>query len=130
MYARVSSIIASAAILLAGSASAAPTPTACTSAQATVVVEASHGGAGSGLTNTTITVDIGTVFSGDSALAEVSSLYLTGASEGTSVDSIVCTPHQYANGTGVYGLPFTSSTPARLSTNTVVVGSITCALTN
>lgn len=93
-----------------------------------VTIEASHGGAGSGLTNTTISVPLNTTYT-NAALGEVSVLYLTSAS-GVPLDSITCTPHLYANGTGMAGLAFTSSSPADLSTNTVQVGSITCMSTS
>ncbi|KAF2725425.1 hypothetical protein K431DRAFT_280783 [Polychaeton citri CBS 116435] len=92
---------------------------------ATITIEASHGGAGSDLTNTTITVPIGVVYTNSSALDEVSYLFLTGA-EGVPVDSITCTPYISANGTGSGGLPFNSTSPSYLSTNTVQVGSIVC----
>ncbi|KAI7501496.1 hypothetical protein KC347_g9180 [Hortaea werneckii] len=91
---------------------------------ASVTITASHGGAGNGLTNTTITVPLGSLYT-NAALDEVSYLYLTGASDAV-LDSITCTPHRYANGTGEAGRPFTSSSPSLLSTNTVKVGSLTC----
>ncbi|KAI0132967.1 hypothetical protein BJ170DRAFT_680840 [Xylariales sp. AK1849] len=102
---------------LAGLATAAPT--------AIITIEASHGGAGNGLTNNTITVPIGTVYTNPTSLGSVSTLYLTGAS-GVDITSISCTPYQATNGTGSAGLPFTSSSPSLLSTNTVAVGSIVC----
>ncbi|KAI4602818.1 hypothetical protein KJ359_008038 [Pestalotiopsis sp. 9143b] len=117
---RTSSVIASAAAL-AGIAFAAPVEYAT----ATIVIEASHGGAGSDLTNTTISVPIGPVYTNEQALAEVSTLYLTGA-DGVDVTTVTCTPYKAENGTGTGGLPFTSSKPSYLSTNTVVVGSIVC----
>ncbi|KAK9799890.1 hypothetical protein AB5N19_10502 [Seiridium cardinale] len=113
---RTSTLAASAAAF-AGLASATPS--------ATIVIQASHGGAGSGLTNNTISVPVGPVYTNAQALSAVSTLYLTGASE-IPVDSIICTPYAAANGTGSRGLPFTSSTPSYLSTNTVQVGSIVC----
>ncbi|RMZ05733.1 hypothetical protein D0860_05841 [Hortaea werneckii] len=91
---------------------------------ASVTITASHGGAGNGLTNTTITVPLGSLYT-NAALDEVSYLYLTGASDAV-LESITCTPHRYANGTGEAGRPFTSSSPSLLSTNTVKVGSLTC----
>ncbi|KAI6854040.1 hypothetical protein D0864_15878 [Hortaea werneckii] len=91
---------------------------------ASVTITASHGGAGNGLTNTTITVQLGSLYT-NAALDEVSYLYLTGASDAV-LESITCTPHRYANGTGEAGRPFTSSSPSLLSTNTVKVGSLTC----
>ncbi|KAI7343975.1 hypothetical protein KC320_g9030 [Hortaea werneckii] len=91
---------------------------------ASVTITASHGGAGNGLTNTTITVPLGSLYT-NAALDEVSYLYLTGASDAV-LESITCTPYRYANGTGEAGRPFTSSSPSLLSTNTVKVGSLTC----
>ncbi|KAI1780098.1 hypothetical protein F4818DRAFT_165431 [Hypoxylon cercidicola] len=88
-------------------------------------VEASHGGAGSGLTNTTIRVPIDEIYNNKEALSEVSTLYLIGATE-VAIDSITCTPYKAEDATGSHGLPFTVNTPSRLSTNTVVVGSILC----
>ncbi|KAI1174431.1 hypothetical protein F4777DRAFT_579986 [Nemania sp. FL0916] len=111
------------ATAIAGITSAAPAPTTTRGVplpeDALVVVEASHGGAGSGLTNTTITVPIGTVYTNE-ALAAVSTLYLLSPNDG------VCTPYLYANGTGARGAPFHVGEPSRLSTNTVVVGSVVC----
>ncbi|KAK5129586.1 hypothetical protein LTR08_003051 [Meristemomyces frigidus] len=89
-----------------------------------VTIEASHGGASSDLTNTTITIPLNTTYT-NTALSEVSYLFLTSAT-GVPIESITCTPHLYANGTGDAGLPFTSDQPSLLSTNTVQVGSITC----
>ncbi|KAI7185936.1 hypothetical protein D0869_01576 [Hortaea werneckii] len=91
---------------------------------ASVTITASHGGAGNGLTNTTITVPLGSLYT-NAALDEVSYLYLTGSNDAV-LESITCTPHRYANGTGEAGRPFTSSSPSLLSTNTVKVGSLTC----
>ncbi|KAI1871492.1 uncharacterized protein JN550_004486 [Neoarthrinium moseri] len=113
----VSLVAASNVLALAGVASA------CGSA--IVTVEASHGGAGNGLTNTTVTVPIGTVFTGDKALDTVSTLYLTGSLE-APLDSITCSPYKSTDGTGSGGLPFNSTTPSFLSTNTVEFGSIVC----
>ncbi|UJO18065.1 hypothetical protein CLAFUW4_06083 [Fulvia fulva] len=95
---------------------------------ATVVIEASHGGAGQGLANTTITVPLNQRYT-DSALDTVSNLYLTGA-DGVPLDSITCTPHRNGNLTGAGGLPFTSTQPSSLSTNTVQVGSLFCNSTD
>ncbi|KAI3325584.1 hypothetical protein HD806DRAFT_533247 [Xylariaceae sp. AK1471] len=109
------------ALLTAAFVKAAPTST---SQEAVIVIEASHHGAGSDLTNTTITVPIdGTVYTNTEALAEVSSLYLL------SPESVICTPYKNEDGTGTGGLPFTVGNPSRLSTNTVVVGSIVCTST-
>ncbi|KAI8627177.1 hypothetical protein F5Y19DRAFT_487128 [Xylariaceae sp. FL1651] len=102
-------------ILAAAFAAAAP---ACTNPDATIIIEASHGGAGSDLTNTTIIVPIGPVYTNEQALAEVSSLYLL-TPLGTT-----CTPYANEDGTGTDGLPFQVGKPSLLSTNTVVVGSI------
>jgi len=92
---------------------------------ATVIVEASHGGAGQGSTNTTITVPLGSPFTGNPALNAVSTLFLTGAT-GADVNTITCQGFKSTDGTGSGGLPFTVSTPSFLSTNTVQVGSIVC----
>ncbi|ETS83512.1 hypothetical protein PFICI_05388 [Pestalotiopsis fici W106-1] len=118
---RTASVLVSAAAF-AGMAIAAPVDSTAT---ATIVIEASHGGAGSGLTNTTISVPIGPIYTNSDALDEVSTLYLTGAT-GVDVTSVTCTPYQATDGEGTGGLPFTSSQPSYLSTNTVVVGSIVC----
>ncbi|KAI1768330.1 hypothetical protein GGR53DRAFT_439372 [Hypoxylon sp. FL1150] len=99
---------------------------AAAAGNALVTVEASHGGAGNGLTNTTISIPIGVTYAGNPALEEVSTLYLVGSTSGVPVDSITCTPYKSTDGTGTHGLPFTSKVPSRLSTNTVVVGSIKC----
>jgi hypothetical protein len=115
MYASAATIIASAVLALAQT----------TAEKAIIIVEASHGGAGSGLTNATLSVDMGPIFTGDDALKAVSSLYLVGAI-GVDVDAVTCTPFKNTDGTGTGGLPFNSTTPSRLSTNTVVVGSIVC----
>ncbi|KAI6093913.1 hypothetical protein F4821DRAFT_7148 [Hypoxylon rubiginosum] len=93
---------------------------------ALITVEASHGGAGNGLTNTTMSVPIGVIYTHNPAMEEVSTLYLVGSTSGVPVDSIVCTPYKSTDGTGSHGLPFTSKVPSYLSTNTVVVGSIVC----
>lgn len=95
---------------------------------ATITIEASHGGAGNGLTNTTIEVPLKTRYT-NPALDAVSTLYLT-AAEGVNLDSITCTPYRYNNLTGAGGLPFTSTTPSFLSTNTVQVGSLLCNTTS
>ncbi|KAI1854017.1 hypothetical protein JX265_003660 [Neoarthrinium moseri] len=116
---RTSVILASAAAL-AGTALATPS--------AKITVEASH----SGINNTSkevITVPIGPVYTNSQALAAVSKLSLTGA-DGVALESITCTPYHATNGTGSGGLPFTSSKPSLLSTNTVQVGSIVCKVTS
>jgi hypothetical protein len=92
---------------------------------AQITIEASHGGAGNGLTNKTVEVPIGPVYTNAEALGEVSTLYLTGAT-GVPVEHVTCTPYHAATGEGSGGRPFTSTTPSRLSTNTVQVGSIQC----
>ncbi|KXT06798.1 hypothetical protein AC578_7111 [Pseudocercospora eumusae] len=107
-------------ILLAAATASAQT--------ATITIEASHGGAGSGLTNNTIQVPLNTRYT-NPALDTVSTLYLT-ASDGVPLDSITCTPYRNNNLTGAGGLPFTSSKPSFLSTNTVQVGSILCNSTS
>lgn len=91
---------------------------------AMITIEASHGGAGSGLANTSIEVPLNTRYQSP-ALDSVSTLYLTGADR-ASLESITCTPYRNGNLTGSSGLPFTSSTPSRLSINTVQVGSLFC----
>ncbi|KAI0009044.1 hypothetical protein F4779DRAFT_407276 [Xylariaceae sp. FL0662B] len=94
---------------------------------AIVNVEASHGGAGSGLTNTTITVPIGPVYTNSVALDQVSTLYLVGRTDpAVPITTIECTPYKATDGTGSHGLPFSVNKPSRLSTNTVQVGSIVC----
>jgi hypothetical protein len=112
-----------AALALFTAALASAAPTSASQEDAIIIIEASHGGAGSGLTNTTITVPIGTVYTNEEALAEVSNLYLL------CPKSTTCTPYQSEEGTGTDGLPFTVGKPSRLSTNTVVVGSIVCTST-
>lgn len=102
-----------AVISLLATAAAAATTT-------TVVIEASHGGAGSGLTNNTITVPVGPVYTNKEAFAAVSTLYIT------SDDGVSCIPYGAENGQGTHGLAFTFGTPSRLSTNTVQVGSLVC----
>ncbi|KAI1382294.1 hypothetical protein F4677DRAFT_21845 [Hypoxylon crocopeplum] len=118
---QVTSLLTS-TVAFAGLALAAP----ATVPAALVVVEASHGGAGSGLTNTTLSVPIGTIYNYRGPLDTVSTLYLVGTTEGVPVDSVTCTPYHSTDGTGSHGLPFTYGTPSRLSTNTVVVGSVVC----
>lgn len=103
----------------------ASTALAQTAQNAIITITASHGGAGNGLANTTVTVPLNTAFTNSSALAEVSYLYLTGAT-GVPFDSITCQAYQDDAGTVQGGEPFNSSTPALLSTNTVQVGSIIC----
>ncbi|KAI1808387.1 hypothetical protein F4811DRAFT_295485 [Daldinia bambusicola] len=93
---------------------------------ALVAVESSHGGAGSGLVNKTIQVPLDTVYTNPPVLNEVSTLYLISCSQGTDVYSVVCQPHKDPAGTDTGAKPFDINTPSYLSTNTVVVGSITC----
>ncbi|KAG4219183.1 hypothetical protein PC116_g32337 [Phytophthora cactorum] len=93
---------------------------------ALVAVESSHGGAGNGLVNKTIQVPLDTVYTNPAVLNEVSTLYLISCSQGTNVYSVVCQPHKDPAGTDTGAKPFDIKTPSRLSTNTVVVGSITC----
>jgi hypothetical protein len=92
---------------------------------AVVNVEASHGGAGQDLTNTTIRVPFISAYTNQNVLDEVSTLYLID-SIGVPIDSISCQPFRYANGSGDAGLPFNSSYPSYISTNTVEIGSIVC----
>lgn len=96
-----------------------------TPATAIITVEASHGGAGNGLTNTTLSIPLSTQYT-NPALDQVSTLYLSGSSGAVEFPSITCYPYRNGNLTGMGGLPFTSETPSRLSTNTVQVGSIMC----
>ena len=96
---------------------------------AIVVIEASHGGAGQGLTNTTVTIPLTSVYTNATALREVSTLYLVD-SRNTPLSSVSCTPFKHDDGTGQGGLTFDSTTPSLLSTNTVEVGSIVCISTD
>lgn len=98
-------------------------------ATAIITIEASHGGAGNGLTNETISVPLLTRYT-NPALNTVSTLYLTGSNGDVRLQSIACYPYRNDNLTGMGGLPFTSETPSRLSTNTVSVGSIMCNSTD
>ncbi|KAI1096111.1 hypothetical protein F5B19DRAFT_220895 [Rostrohypoxylon terebratum] len=107
------------ALALAGSALAAD-PTAL------LHIESSHGGAGNGLRNVTVEVTINKVFNHDSALDEVSSIYLIGTTEGVPIKSVVCYSYKNEDATGDRSTPITAYEPARLSTNTVQVGSIEC----
>ncbi|KAI1826269.1 hypothetical protein F4861DRAFT_497685 [Xylaria intraflava] len=109
-----------AAISLFGLLSVATAVPVINSPEVEIVVEASHGGAGSGLTNTTITVPVGPLYTNKAALAAVSTLYLL------DDETVSCIPYQSEDGTGTHGLPFTVGHPSFLSTNTVVVGSIRC----
>ncbi|WPG98904.1 Hypothetical protein R9X50_00170400 [Acrodontium crateriforme] len=93
---------------------------------ALVTVEAFNCGAGSCITNTTIEVPLGSVYTNSSALDKVSFLYLTGATGGIATGSITCTPYKDTSGSGSAGLPFNSTTPSLLSTNLVQLGSIVC----
>lgn len=92
---------------------------------ATVVLESSNGG--SGLTNTTVSVEINDTYDDENKLAGVSTLYLTGAN-GIPVDSITCTPFSNPDGTGKIGPVFDSTTPSVLSTG-AKIGSIVCITT-
>ncbi|KAI0176394.1 hypothetical protein GGR52DRAFT_571357 [Hypoxylon sp. FL1284] len=103
---------------------------AAAAGDALVKVERSHGGAGNDITSTTIVVPLGEVFKGDPALEAVSTLYLVGATNHVDMNTITCTPYQSDDATGTHGLAFDSKTPSRLSTNTVVVGSILCETTS
>ena len=100
------------------------------SPSAFVTIEASHGGAGQDLTNITLRIPFTTTYSNHSALDAVSTLYLVGATNGTPIDSITCTPFKNADGTGDSGKAFDSTKPSFLSTNTVQVGSIVCITTD
>ncbi|KAI2640628.1 hypothetical protein GGS26DRAFT_586630 [Hypomontagnella submonticulosa] len=81
---------------------------------------------GNGRGNVTVDVPIETIYTNPTVLDEVSTLYLVGSSEGVPVNTITCYPYKETTGFGAGGLPFNSTTPSRLSTNTVVVGSIVC----
>lgn len=81
--------------------------------------------------NTTLTLNLGEIFTGDEGLAQVSTLYLTGLSNAEiSIDTIICTPYRDAAASSkLHGLPFYADHPSFLSTNEVVVGSIYCSST-
>lgn len=89
-----------------------------------VIIEASHGGAGNGLTNTSITVPLNIYYT-DPKLDAVSTLYLTQAND-VALDAVTCTPYRNANASGSAGLPFNSTTPSFISTNTQQIGSLFC----
>lgn len=81
-------------------------------------------------TNTTVTAYLGEVFTDTAALNQVSTLYLTGLTNAEiSLDTIVCTPYKDVEASVRGGLPFFEGSPALLSTNEVVVGSIYCSST-
>ncbi|OTB05375.1 hypothetical protein M426DRAFT_260873 [Hypoxylon sp. CI-4A] len=92
---------------------------------AVVVVEASHGGAGNGLRNSTVYMPINQEFTNQEVLHEVSTLYLLGA-EGVDANTLTCTPFKTNKAAGDALPSFTTKNPDRLSTNTVVVGSVFC----
>ncbi|CAJ2500600.1 Uu.00g034530.m01.CDS01 [Anthostomella pinea] len=110
--------IATVAAGFVGLASAGAAPNG---ANAEIVINA-------GTLNTTVLIPIGSVYTSESNLTAVSTLYLTGASP-VPVESVTCTPYQSTDGTGTSGLPFTVESPSFLSTNTVQVGSILCEST-
>ncbi|KAI0135630.1 hypothetical protein F4814DRAFT_31160 [Daldinia grandis] len=91
---------------------------------AKVIVESSHGGAGNGLVNKTLLVPFEGPYK-SSVLNEVSTLYLTGASQ-VDVNTVVCQPHKNEDGSDTAAKTFDVNNPSYLSTNTVVIGSITC----
>lgn len=91
-----------------------------------VIIEASHGGAGNGLTNTSITVPLNIYYT-DPKLDAVSTLFLAQAEE-VELDAVTCTPYRNANASGSAGLPFNSTTPSFISTNTQQVGSLFCTI--
>ncbi|XDG06648.1 hypothetical protein ABKA04_006263 [Annulohypoxylon sp. FPYF3050] len=107
------------ALALAGCALAAE-PTALLN------IESSHGGAGNGLRNATIEVAFNSIFNDNPVLDEVSTIYLIGTTMGTPIKSVVCYSYKSTDATGTRSTPITSREPARLSTNTVQVGSIEC----
>ncbi|KAH8895400.1 hypothetical protein GQ53DRAFT_839037 [Thozetella sp. PMI_491] len=92
---------------------------ASTVPNAKIAIEASNA-------NTTITADLGFIVTGIPALNSVSTLYLIGASNGVDLSSITCRAFQGTEGTGPGSEPFTSTTPAHLSTKPVQIGSIVC----
>lgn len=92
-----------------------------------VIIEASHGGAGVTLTNTSITVPLSDYYT-NPALDAVSTLYLTQAS-GVNLTAVTCTPYRYAEASDNAGLPFNSTTPSFISTNTRQIGSVFCSAT-
>lgn len=92
-----------------------------------VIIEASHGGAGVTLTNTSITVPLSDYYT-NPALDAVSTLYLTQAS-GVNLTAVTCTPYRYAEASDNAGLPFNSTTPSFISTNTRQIGSVFCNAT-
>ena len=76
-------------------------------------------------TNTTVWGTIGALIT-DPSLERVSELYVSSAA-GVPVETVTCTPYRFIDGTGAGALPFQEGNPSRLSTNTVVVGSIYCS---
>lgn len=93
---------------------------------ATVVLESSGGG--SGLTNTTVTIEINGLFDDSNKLAGVTALYLTGSDE-VPLNSITCTPFSNPDGTDRVAPTFASGDPTHLSANDEI-GSIVCITTN
>ncbi|KAI1418980.1 hypothetical protein F5Y12DRAFT_780286 [Xylaria sp. FL1777] len=115
-------MLATSFALLSAAAIASAAPCTAAPPTATVVVETAHGAAYNDRTNTTITVPIGPVYTNNTALNAVSTLYLLGPNTAT------CTPFKGQDGTVNGGLPFTVGHPSLLSTNSVVVGSLVCTL--
>ncbi|KAI1208705.1 uncharacterized protein F4807DRAFT_461248 [Annulohypoxylon truncatum] len=114
------------ATLIASTLALAGSAFAGEGASAILNIESSHGGAGTGLRNQTINVGFGGVYNGDPVLKEVSTIYLTGTTGDIPIDDVMCFSYKNTDGTGDHSTAITSKTPARLSTNTVVVGSIVC----
>ena len=94
-----------------------------------ITITASHGGAGNGLTNTTISVPIGQIYTNPSVLDTVSYLYLV-SSNGVDVNSITCQAYMDQAATRPGGQPFSFGKPSFLDLNTVQVGSLVCNSTN
>ncbi|KAH9905694.1 hypothetical protein F4778DRAFT_802142 [Xylariomycetidae sp. FL2044] len=99
-------------LLLTGLAAAVVTPQDQQLAMVTVDVLSG----GTPVRSSTVNVVLGEPYRG-AELQAVSSLYLVGATFNVEGDAITCTPSR--------GLPFNSTAPSYLSTNTVVVDSVT-----
>ncbi|CAN8098541.1 unnamed protein product [Discula destructiva] len=81
-------------------------------------------------TNTTMRAFLGQATTDTGALDQVSTLYLTSLTNAEiALDTIICTPYKDAEASVRGGLPFFEGSPAYLSTNEVVVGSIYCSST-
>lgn len=81
-------------------------------------------------TNTTMRAFLGEASTDSAALGQVSTLYLSYLTNAeVALDTIVCTPYKDAQASVRDGLPFYEGSPALLSTNEVVIGSIYCSST-